>query len=98
MICDSCKLVRLVSDFINNQKFCFHCMYRIKLAKSMKNHISKNQFCRICGVRVIQDINLKKRQRSIYCSLNCAKEGHKKQLNNHWTRTIRKDDSWKTKG
>lgn len=98
MICDNCKLTRLVTDFINNQKFCFHCVYRIKLEKIMKNPMCKKLFCRICGKKVTHDESLKKRQRSVYCSEICAKEGHKGQLSSHWTRQIRKEDSWRNRG
>jgi ribosome-binding protein aMBF1 (putative translation factor) len=57
-----------------------------------------NPRCRICGKGFGQEENVKKRQRSVFCSLKCAQEGHKKQINNHWTRKIRTENSIKSKG
>jgi hypothetical protein len=98
MKCNSCKLDLLITDFINNQKFCYHCIYRIKLEKSGQKRTRKSHFCRNCGKEVIQKENLKKRQRTVFCSSECAGWGHKKQVNNHWTRKIRTQNSWKGKG
>jgi len=86
MICDNCKIKRLVTDFINNQKFCYQCMYRIKLSKATENRMEKPTLCRCCNKEVIQQENIKKRQRTVFCSQECALQGHKQQLKNHWTR------------
>lgn len=88
MICDNCKIERLVTDFINNQKFCYHCVYRIKLQKMTEKRTPKPSLCRTCGNQVIQLENQKKRQRSVFCSRDCAQKGHKEQLINHWSRKI----------
>jgi hypothetical protein len=93
MFCDNCKINRLMRDFINNQKFCYHCMYRIKLQKKGATRTRKNPVCRICGKEIVIKENVKKRQRSVFCSSECANQGHKNQLNNHWTRRIRKESS-----
>jgi predicted nucleic acid-binding Zn ribbon protein len=95
MLCRNCKIDRLITDFINNQKFCYHCMYRIKLEKDGLRRVRPHLFCRICGKEIVIKENLKKRQRSVFCSNECAVQGHKKQLNNHWTRMIRRDNSLK---
>src|ERR1700677_3799466 len=100
MKCGNCKVNRIITDFINNQKFCYHCIYRIKMVKDSQKRTKKRYFCRACGKEVIQKENLKKRQRTVFCSNECAGWGHKKQVNNHWTRKIHVDDSrkWKPKG
>jgi hypothetical protein len=91
MICDSCKAERFDDDFINSQNICYQCMYRLKLQKAIENRTTKRVFCRTCGEKVPANKNLKKRQRTVFCSCECAQKGHKQQLNNHWTRTIRKE-------
>lgn len=98
MICCNCNTERLVSDFINNQKFCYQCMYRINQEKMKKKRTKKIYYCRTCGNQFEQNSNLKKRQRTVFCSSECAGHGHKKQLNNHWTRRISNGDSWHWKG
>jgi hypothetical protein len=98
MICDSCKVDRLVSDFINNQKFCYQCMYRIKMGNTVEKQIPKPSYCRTCGSEIIQKENEKKRQRTIFCSCDCAERGHKEQVNNHWTRKVGSEHACKITG
>jgi hypothetical protein len=88
MICDNCKIERLSSDFINNQNFCYHCMYRIRVQKASGIRTREVRYCRTCGDEIIHEENQKKRQRTVYCSCECAAKGHKHQLNNHWTRKV----------
>lgn len=88
MICDNCKKERLFTDFINNQKYCYQCTYRMKLEKSTGNRVIKPQSCRSCKKEIFNNKSQKKRQRTVFCSLKCAQEGHRYQLNNHWTRQI----------
>lgn len=85
MICDSCKLDRLVTEFIKNQKYCYHCVYQKKLEKIREKRIPKTYFCRICSKKFTHNENLKKNQRTIFCSQECAKKGHKQLINNYWT-------------
>ena len=33
MICDNCKIDKQEKDFINNQKFCYQCEYKLKIKK-----------------------------------------------------------------
>jgi len=89
MICANCNIDRLVNDFINNQKFCYHCEFQIKLTKSPKRQTPKPSLCRTCGKEIPHKKNLGKRQRTVFCSGECAKKGHKNLLNNHWTRKVR---------
>jgi hypothetical protein len=89
MICENCKIDRLVSDFINNHKICYRCVYQKKTAKQPKKRIFKPYFCRICAKQVIRDESLKKRQRSVFCSPTCALQGHKIMIKDHWTRKVR---------
>jgi len=98
MICDSCKIDRLVTDFINNQKFCYHCVYRIKLEKSTEKRTPKPLLCRTCGKEVIRLENQKKRQRTVFCSCECAEKGHKEKIKNYWTRKACATNSWKAGG
>lgn len=88
MICDSCKIDRLVTDYINNQKFCYHCEYRNKLRKMREKQEEKPIPCRTCGKDVIQQKDLKKRQRTVFCSENCALAGHKEIIKNYWCRKV----------
>lgn len=89
MICDNCKIDRKENDFIKNQKFCYHCEYQKKIEKSPIKQTEKDRFCRQCGKKIERDKGLKKRQRTVFCSLKCAQEGHKELNNNHWTRVVR---------
>ena len=88
MICDSCKIDRLKTDFLKNQKYCFRCEYRKKLKKALELRTQKIKKCRNCGKQIIRKENYKKRQRTIYCSLECAKTGHKKCMSTYWIRKI----------
>lgn len=98
MLCDNCKADKLVSDFINSKNICYKCLYRIKLEKMSKTKPEKPQYCRTCGTKILHDKETKKRQRTIFCCSECAKEGHQKQLNNHWTRKIPAATSCPKKG
>lgn len=98
MICDCCKKERLVDDFINNHKFCYHCVFRQKMSKSTGIRTKSPPLCRTCGNPIVIKKGLKKRQRTVFCSHECAEKGHKNQLNNHWTRKITKIDEWQKKG
>ena len=93
MICDSCKVDSLFSDFINNQKFCYRCIYREKLSKSKGKRTQRSIFCRMCGKKIIRQKDAKTRHREVFCSSECAEEGHKQQLNTHWTRKFLKGHS-----
>jgi hypothetical protein len=88
MICFNCKIDRLFTDFINNQKFCYRCTYRIKLQKMMEKRTKKPVLCRTCGKKIIRKENDKKRQRTVFCSFECAEKGHKELVKNYWTRNI----------
>ena len=88
MICDNCKIDRKESDYINNQKYCFRCEYRKKLENIHKSKMRKRR-CRMCGDEISHQENLKKRQRTIFCSEKCALQGHKELSDNHWTRVVR---------
>ena len=98
MICGNCQIDKLVTDFINNQKFCYQCEYRIKLEKTPKKRTPNSTLCRMCGNEVIHKKNLKKRQRTVFCSCECAEKGHKELINNHWTRKARTGNSWRAGG
>lgn len=89
MICDNCKIDRKSNDFIKNQKYCFRCEYQIKLKNVSKKQTRKALSCRCCGGAISHNENLKKRQRNIFCSAECAQQGQKIQSNNHWTRLVR---------
>lgn len=88
MICCSCKVDRLVNDFINSENICYRCMYRLKLQKAPKTRAPKRTLCRTCGEEIVIKKDLKKPQRTVFCSKACAENGHKHQLKNHWTKRI----------
>jgi len=98
MICDSCKKDRLVTDFIKNQKFCYQCVYRIKLQNSPEKRTAKPSRCRTCGAEVIHPENQKKPQRTVFCSCECAEKGHKELSKNYWTRKAWTASSWPAGG
>jgi len=97
MICLKCNEPKTESDFIKNQEFCYKCEYRIKLKKIQSLETPKKRICRFCSKEIIHKRNWKKRQRTIYCSQECAEEGHKKLIYSHWTRHIKTEGtiSWK---
>lgn len=88
MICDNCKVDRDSKDFIKNQKFCYRCEYRKKVEKSPETRNKKIIVCRMCDKEIVRKKDIKKRQRSVFCSNECALKGHKELSNNHWTRQI----------
>src|SRR5215469_7363855 len=94
MFCGNCKKEVNEKDFINKQEFCFRCMYRIKTTKIRKKKVNVKKKCRICKKEIFNDESLKKAPRTIYCSKDCAYIGHKKQVNNYWTRKIYINDAW----
>ena len=98
MICDNCKVDRLVSDFLNNQNICYKCSYRKKTEKTVEKRTEPKLLCRTCGKEFFHQKDLKKRQRTVFCSYECAETGHKKLTENHWTRKLRAADSWKSGG
>ncbi len=89
MFCDSCKIERLDTDFINNQKFCYRCEYRKKVGKITQKRMIKINYCRMCSEEIVHIENLKKRQRKVFCSKQCALRGHRLMSNNHWTKKFR---------
>ncbi len=58
MICDNCKIKRSEKDFINNQKFCYQCVYRIKLLNIRENRTPKTTY-----VDVVKKKSSKKKTR-----------------------------------
>lgn len=88
MICDICKIDKLITDFINSENICYKCLYRIKIAKMSKKRTEPIANCRCCGEPIIRKKNERKRQRTVFCSVECAEKGHKDQLKNHWTKTL----------
>lgn len=95
MICDNCKEERKPNDFINKQKFCYRCVYREKVKNSPKIRKEKKFFCRMCKKEIVQIKDLRKRQRSVFCSVECAIAGHQEITKNYWTRTLRKGEQRK---
>ena len=88
MICDNCKVDRLEDDFIKTQKFCYHCEYQKKKEKTVKKQKRSRIFCRICNEELIPIENLKKRQRTIFCSEDCALKGQRLLTSTYWMRCI----------
>jgi len=98
MICGNCKIDRLVTDFIKNQKYCYRCEYRKKLIFHPEKKTPEKHICRSCKKEIVHVENAKKRQRTVFCSLECAQDGHKILTNNHWTRQLRNRIPWQPKG
>ncbi len=85
MYCDGCKKELLDKDFIKNQLQCYRCTYKEK-CKLIKEKKCK---CRQCEKVFIVEIATSKKPRTVYCSLECAKIGHKVQTSTHWTKVLR---------
>jgi len=88
LICIICKVDKLVTDYIKSENICYKCIYRKKTEKKTEKRTTKRGHCRTCGNEIIKKINLNKRQRTVFCSFECAEKGHKHQLTNHWTRQV----------
>lgn len=89
MICENCKKDRKETDFIKNQKFCYQCEFQKKTLNAPKKKTKKRCYCRICGQEFFNIENLKKRQRTVFCSWECAEIGHKQISSNYWTRKVK---------
>lgn len=90
MICENCKLNKPRKDFINSQNLCFRCEYQEKLKKAPEKRVEPEpKKCRICQAEIPYQKSLKKRQRTTFCSSECALKGHKLVSANYWTRQIR---------
>lgn len=98
MICDNCKVDRLVKDFLNNSNICFKCVYQQKIEKTAEKRTPIRFTCRICGNEFSHKENMKKRQRTVFCSCECAEKGHNELINNHWTRKLRAAYPWRSGG
>lgn len=85
MICPNCKIDLTQNNFLPNQEICFKCTYKAKTAKK----IIPPKLCRLCKQEILFDENLKKRQRTVFCSEKCALKGQKNKNENHWTRKLR---------
>jgi len=89
MICENCLQIKEQNCFLKDQKICFHCVYKIKTSKKVLK-TEKVKYCRVCKKELNYDENARKRQRNVFCSLECAEKGHKDLNLNHWTRKLRK--------
>lgn len=87
MICGNCNKEREKKDFVLDQPYCAKCMYEIKLKMFKKTMLTK-KLCRMCNKEISLYLHVKQRQRSIYCSEECALKGHAEMRSNHWTRII----------
>lgn len=86
MICDICKIDRLDTDYLNNSNICYRCVYRKKLEKTPEKRTPKPRLCRTCHKEVLRLENQNKRQRTVFCSRECAEKGHKEMIKNYWTK------------
>ena len=87
MICEKCLKEKEQKFFLNGQTCCFSCVYQMKTSKNNKK-IVKQKFCRGCKKEMFRDEKSKKRQRNVYCSLECSDRGYKEQRQNYWTRKV----------
>ncbi len=85
MLCGKCLQFRDEKDFLKGQEFCYQCIYKMKINNGKEEKI---KYCRNCKKEMIRDEKTKKRQRNVYCSLECAEIGYKDQRLNHWTRKV----------
>ncbi len=95
MNCEKCLKECCEKDFMPNQIYCYKCTYEMKCENQNKD--KKKPKCRVCKSEIKFKPNSKTRQRNVFCSEKCAKEGHKEITNNFWTRQIKSvlPVSWK---
>ena len=84
--CSQCELNLDERFFIKDQTACFRCVYREKI----KTEKSRRHKCRECDKVFFCKKELKKKQRTVYCSEICAESGYKKQRNSHWTKKLKR--------
>jgi hypothetical protein len=89
MICPNCNRSCLAADFMKNQTVCYKCSYEMKKLGIEQKNEDLGHLCKVCGNKIILDKNAKKKQRSVYCSEDCALKGHKCVNSNYWTRKFR---------
>jgi len=89
MICPDCKKDLNPTEFIGCQKSCYHCVYKKKIEFLKKVKAPETTLCRVCNKKIIFDKTLKKRQRNVFCSSECADIGNRDKRNSHWTRKLR---------
>src|SRR5690349_7751347 len=94
MICTDCKQDCHPEDFILGFSKCYKCLYKEKLNRTNEAKIRKKNLCRICQKEVVYKQGLKKRQRNVFCSPECALQGQKEGNDNHWTRKLREKFVW----
>lgn len=90
MICRICLVDKKEKDFLLKDDFCYKCSYEMKV-KLQKEKSKDKKLCRVCSKTITVCENIKKRQRNIFCSKECALIGHKDANNNHWTRQVRRN-------
>ncbi len=91
MICPECKKNLPPTDYVRDQDICYRCSYALK-NKITKEVLRKEpSVCKTCGKQIKFLENVKKRQRNVYCSSECASVGHKNINNNYWTRKLRQE-------
>lgn len=64
-------------------------MYASKNIVVGKDKQEKECLCKICNKKIENDKTIRKRQRNIYCSEECALKGHKQRNLTYWTRKLR---------
>jgi hypothetical protein len=90
MICISCEKDQNDKCFINSKNICYHCVYRKKREIVKENKIPKTLTCRLCKKAIYRDNKIKKRQRTVFCSDECARIGQKEKCVSYWTRQVGK--------
>ena len=88
MICTVCRNDLDPSDFFHKKSMCFHCLYLQKLKIQAKKKPNQKTFCRICEKEIRFDESLKRRQRNVFCSDECAIIGYRQKRENHWTKQL----------
>jgi hypothetical protein len=80
--CRKCGRECEESDFVNESNDCYKCIYKEKVKNSILD--KKTKVCRICNEKCGKN-------RSVYCSDECAKTGEREQKAQHWTMTMNKN-------
>ncbi len=90
MICPECKKECSSTDYLPNQEICYKCSYARK-SICLQTHKDHGSYCKMCNKEIGVDLSSNRKQRRVYCSETCAKEGQKEMNEQHWTRIMKRN-------
>ncbi len=79
--CPQCAGIYELKDFLIH-KTCYKCTYKNKVGVPTRGTAKKAKTCRECKKKL-------PRGKWVFCSYECAKQGHITQRKEYWTRKLR---------